>query len=103
MGPRLPHRGGDERRSPPPRAAIGTLVRNLGSSQPTAAELFDLLWESLAELLGTAATATLVRRAMKRVAVEAPAAPMGGVTRDTVTYYYEGPQHWRHAADPDAL
>src|SRR2546428_7572384 len=104
MGPRLPHRGGGERRrSPPPRTAIGRLVRNLGSSQPTTAELFDLLWESLAELLGTAATATLVRRATKRVAAEAPASPMVSVTRNTVTYEYEVPESWRRAADPDAL
>lgn len=32
----------------------------------SAAELFDLLWESLADVLGTAATATLLRRAIKR-------------------------------------
>jgi len=75
----------------------------LGSSQPTAGELFDLLWESLAELLGTAATATLVRRATKRVAAEAPASPMVSVTRNTVTYEYEVPESWRRAADPDAL
>ena len=104
MGPRLPHRGGGERRrSPPPRVAIGTLVRNSGSSQPTAAELFDLLWENLAQLLGTAATATLVRRAMKRLAAEAPAHPMVSVTRNTVTYEYEVPESWRRAADPEAL
>ena len=104
MGPRLLHSGGGERRrSPPPRVAIGTLVRNLGSSQPTAAELFDLLWENLAELLGTAATATLVRRATKRLAAEAPAPPMVSVTRNTVTYQYEVPESWRRAADPDAL
>ena len=81
---------------------MGTLVGNLGSTQPTAAELFALLWESLAELLGTA-TATLVRRATKRLAAEAPAPPMVSVTRNTVTYQYEVPESWRRAADPDAL
>ena len=34
----------------------------------SAAELFDLLWESLADVLGTAATATLLRRAIKTTA-----------------------------------
>jgi hypothetical protein len=34
----------------------------------SAAELFDLLWESLADILGTAATAALVRRALTQVA-----------------------------------
>ena len=34
----------------------------------SAAELFDLLWESLADVLGTAATAALLRRAIKRAA-----------------------------------
>jgi len=62
-----------------------------------------LLWESLAELLGTAATATLVCRATMRVVAEAPASPMVSVTRNTVTYEYEVPESWRRAADPDAL
>lgn len=37
-------------------------------SRVAAAELFDLLWESLADVLGTGATATLVRRALTQVA-----------------------------------
>ena len=34
----------------------------------SAAALFDLLWESLADVLGTAATATLLRRSIKQAA-----------------------------------
>jgi len=38
----------------------------------SAAELFDLLWESLADVLGTAAGATLLRRAIKPPAPHSP-------------------------------
>ena len=34
----------------------------------SAAELFDLLWGTLADVLGTAATATLLRRSIRRAA-----------------------------------
>ena len=68
--------------------------------QPTAGELFDLLWERLAELLGTAATATLVRRATKRAAAEAPTVI---VNHNTLNYEYKVPESWRRAAETNAL
>ena len=70
-------------------------------TQPTAGELFDLLWEQLAELLGTAATATLVCRAAKRAAAEA--LPTVIVNHDTLNYEYQVPESWRRAADTNAL
>ena len=69
--------------------------------QPTAGELFDLLWEHLAELLGTAATATLVRRATKRAAAEG--LPMVSVNHNTLNYEYKVPESWRRAAETNAL
>ena len=70
-------------------------------TQPTAGELFDLLWERLAELLGTAATATLVRRATKRAAAEG--LPMVSVNHNTLNYEYKVPDSWRSVAEPNAL
>jgi hypothetical protein len=70
-------------------------------TQPTAGELFDLLWQRLAELLGTAATATLVCRAAKRAAAEA--LPTVIVNHDTLNYEYQVPESWRRAADTNAL
>jgi len=69
--------------------------------QPTAGELFDLLWERLADLLGTAATATLVRRATKRAAAEA--LPTVIVNHNTLNYEYKVPESWRRAAETNAL
>jgi hypothetical protein len=39
-----------------------------GQGASSAAELFELLWEALADRVGAAATATLLRRATKRAA-----------------------------------
>ena len=69
--------------------------------QATAGELFDLLWERLAEQLGTAATATLVRRATKRAAAEG--LPMVSVNHNTLNYEYKVPESWRRAAETNAL
>jgi len=75
-----------------------------GSTGPlAAAELFSLVWQGLVEILGTAATATLVRRAATRAAATTPDLPSVVVNRDTVTYGYEVPAIWRRPDDPRAL
>ena len=75
-----------------------------GSSGPlAAAELFTLVWKGLAEVLGTAATATLVRRAATRAAATTPDLPSVMVNRNTVTYEYEVPAIWRRPDDARAL
>jgi hypothetical protein len=82
------------------------------SSEPTmrgstgrlaAAELFTLVWQGLVEVLGTAATATLIRRAAARAAATTPDLPSVVVNRNTVTYAYEVPAIWRRPDDPRAL
>ena len=53
------------------------------SSGPfAAADLFTLVWKNLVEVLGTAATATLIRRAATRVAVMTPEAAIEVVEPD---------------------
>ena len=74
------------------------------SSGPfAAADLFTLVWKDLVEVLGTAATATLIRRAASRVAVTTPDLPSVVVNRDTVTYEYDVPAIWRRPGDARAL
>jgi hypothetical protein len=68
-----------------------------------AAELFTLVWQGLVEVLGTAATATLVRRAALRAAASAPDLPSVVVNHNTVTYEYEIPAIWRRPDDARAL
>jgi hypothetical protein len=71
--------------------------------QPLAvADLFDLIWNDLVEVLGTAAAAVLVRRASKHVAGCTPDLPTVVVNRKTITYEFEVPAVWRRPGDPRA-
>lgn len=60
----------------------------------TAARLFDLLWQNLADVLGAAATATLVRRGAKRAVRRGAWREGVTVTRDGFTYRYVLPASW---------
>ncbi len=60
----------------------------------SAAGLFQLLWENLAEVLGAAATAALVRRSAKHVANRVPGRESVTVTREGFTYRYTLPARW---------
>lgn len=67
------------------------------AGQPIAASLFELIWESMADVLGTAATATLLRRALKRAARRH--AELSGVVigRNDFDYEYRVPETWQHS------
>lgn len=67
------------------------------------AELFELLWESLADILGTAATATLVRRAIKRAAPHLSSAELVTVVRHGSDYEYRLLETWREPGNEEAL
>ena len=69
----------------------------------SAAELFDLLWASLADVLGTAATATLVRRATKRAAPRIPPSESVIVIRNGPDYEYRLPEAWGQPGNEEAL
>jgi hypothetical protein len=69
----------------------------------SAAELFDLLWESLADVLGTAATATLVRRALKQMASRTSGSEPVIVTRSGLEYEYRVPEAWKQPGNEEAL
>src|SRR5512142_2764622 len=67
------------------------------AGEPIASSLFDLIWESMADVLGTAATATLLRRALKRAALRH--AELSGIVikRNDFDYDYRVPDAWRQA------
>ena len=74
-----------------------------GGEASSAAELFELLWESLADVLGTAAAATLLRRAIKRAAPRSSSAESVVVTRHGPDYEYRLPETWRQPGNEEAL
>jgi hypothetical protein len=69
----------------------------------SAAELFDLLWESLADVLGTAATATLVRRAIKRATSQTSWSEPVVVARNGLDYEYRLPATWTQPGNEEAV
>ena len=80
-----------------------------GSGEPAAkgaknaaglsnAELFALLWRALADVLGTAAAATLLRRAAQRTAQAWPELAALAITREAMEYQYQVPSSWNEPA-----
>jgi hypothetical protein len=69
----------------------------------SAAELFDLLWGSLADMLGTAATATLLRRAIKQAASQTSWSEPVVVIRNGLDYEYRLPEAWKQPGNEKAL
>jgi hypothetical protein len=67
------------------------------------AQLFDLLWESLADVLGTAATATLLRRAIKRAASHTSWSEPVIVTKNGLDYEYRLPETWKEPGNEEAV
>jgi hypothetical protein len=67
----------------------------------SAGDLFAILWSALADVLGTAAAATLLRRAAQRGAVHWPELAGLAITRERLEYRYSVPVSWRDpSADP---
>jgi len=69
----------------------------------SAAELFDLLWGSLADMLGTAATATLLRRAIKQAASKTSWSEPVVVMRNGLDYEYRLPETWKQPGNEKAV
>jgi len=65
----------------------------------SAAALFTVLWESLADIIGTAAAATLLRRSAQRAAPRCPELAALLITRERLDYRYSVPPAW---SDPSA-
>lgn len=69
-----------------------------GTADPSPAALFALLWNALADLLGTAATATLLRRAAKRAITREPVLAELVIARESLEYGYTLPSTWKDGA-----
>jgi hypothetical protein len=81
--------------------------RVLGSARPNGAAagaelsiaaLFTLLWDALADVLGTAATATLLRRAARRAVPRCPELTDLAIARERLEYRYTLPSAWADGA-----
>ena len=91
--------------------AGGRVVVEGNASGPTSAaqlsgsDLFALLWHALADMLGTAAAATLLRRAAQRATLAFPELSGLDITRAPLEYHYKVPDPWQQASQgpPRAL
>ena len=79
---------------------ISSAIRHVGAgpgsceaAEPTTAQLFALLWNALADALGTGATAVLVRRSALGAALDQLA-----VCREQFEYTYTLPPTWSDPA-----
>lgn len=76
------------------------------SAPVSAASLFDKLREALTSVLGSAATAAIIRRAVKRAQASAPELTgLAGVRviREGFNYSYELPASWHEEGSEEAL
>jgi len=73
------------------------------SAGTSAADLFDLLWGTLADILGTAATATLLRRAIKQAAVRIAWSEPLVVARTGLDYTYRLPETWKQPGNDETV
>jgi hypothetical protein len=78
-----------DRVAPP---ANGAPIREDGD--PSAAALFTVLWEALADLLGNAAAAALLRRAARRATPDSPELGELAILREGMEYRYALPPAW---------
>ena len=90
------------------RAGVPGGARPIGDATATersAAILFKILWDALADVLGTAAAATLLRRAARRAAPRCPELAELGIERENLEYRYTLPSAWKDPAEgtPPAL
>ena len=63
----------------------------------TPSEIFKVLWGALVEILGSPATATLLRRSAKMRLRDFPELGELGITRKGFEYVYAVPADWNHA------
>ena len=84
--------------------ASGRLVVDDGDgARQSPAALFAILWDALAEVLGTAAAAAIVRRATGRAAATSPQLLALVVTRENLEYRYTLPHAWSQDAAPELI
>jgi hypothetical protein len=70
------------------------------SLERSSSELFGIVWDALADILGTAAVATLMRRAAQKAALRWPELGELSVTLESLEYRYALPASWSDRARP---
>src|SRR5688572_4495473 len=80
-----------------PTATEAVDIRGRGDLNPAA--LFALVWEALAEVLGTAATAAIIRRAAGQAAEVSPELVDVVIRLENLEYRYTLPHSW---SEPDS-
>ena len=73
-------------------------AREGGGGDLDTAALFAIMWEAIAEVLGTAATAAIIRRAAGRAATDSPELVDVSIRRERLEYRYTLPHAWSHTA-----
>jgi hypothetical protein len=61
--------------------------------------LFGVLWETLNDVMGSAATATLLRRAVKHASSRSPSLDGLAIHRERFEYRYALPESWKGESD----
>ncbi len=70
-----------------------------GSAPATAERLFGIIWTTLTSFLGSATTATLLRRTQKAVQRRGVALDDLVIRREGLDYQYEVPACWREGGE----
>ena len=70
-----------------------------GPADCIPAVLFGVLWDTLNDVMGSAATATLVRRAVKHASTRLPSLDGLAITRERFDYRYALPDSWQTKCD----
>jgi hypothetical protein len=74
-----------------------------GRRGPSAQQLFEILWDTLADLLGSAAATTLLTRAVRQALPQDARLAGLGISRDGLRYAVTYPDTWEVAGEPAAL
>lgn len=69
-------------------------VKNGGDIALSPSALFAIVWDALADMLGTAAAAAIVRRAAARASTECPELTGLVILREELEYRYTLPASW---------
>jgi hypothetical protein len=78
-------------------------VDDQGQSEIAGAALFATVWDALVEVLGTAAVAAIVRRAVARAAAENPELADLIIVRKDLQYHYTLPPAWSQKTERGPL
>lgn len=81
----------------------GLSVDDAGARERPAAALFAIIWDSLAQMLGTAAAAAIVRRAAARARQQSAELVELVIARENLEYRYTLPRAWSQQSSSIAL